>query len=247
MHVRDRRAFRWMDTIRSRMEECKILALELNLEEAASGVNALAKGAHVQDLRKALSAKEYSKLQHMLKKAFGVDLDTYEAVSPLLIVQAIDESILHSEMPLSLDEALFIAGKELGLHLAGLETLAEQMDVLRAIPWKYQLDMLKRIARKPDRYRRAVLRISARYFEGDLDALHRGAVRRAGGFRRLLVWERNERMAGRLAELALATPVFAAVGAGHLSGQHGMLRRIRLQGFNIQHVDLTDTSLPGAV
>ena len=62
------------------------------------------------------------------------------------------------------------------------------------------------------------------------------AKRSSRGLRSLLIYERNERMAARFAELAFEKTTFAAVGAAHLDGKKGLLRLLKMGGFSVKHV-----------
>ena len=74
------------------------------------------------------------------------------------------------------------------------------------------------------------------YRNANLASLYKAAKKDAKGMRNKLLFERNKIMARRFAEIAHNESLFCAVGAGHLSGQKGMLRLLKKQGFKVRAV-----------
>jgi uncharacterized protein YbaP (TraB family) len=60
----------------------------------------------------------------------------------------------------------------------------------------------------------------------------------AKGLRKMMLYHRNEVMAGRIAALARQQSLFAAIGAGHLLGGKGVLRLLKKEGLKVVPVQV---------
>lgn len=239
MHVRDERVFRWLPQLRALLACCDLLALEFDLGELPGpGLEASLLLPPGKSLDQLVSGRKYRKLRRILRKAFGLNLDAFRALHPMLLKQAIDAAILREDMPHTLDEALYRSALELDLPVAGLESYARQLELLRRLPVEEQVADLLRLGSQVSRYRRQIHQLARLYEQRRLRDLYRAVRRGAGKHRRLLIDRRNEAMAGGLAELASGRRVFAAVGAGHLPGHQGMLRLLKHRGFRVRAVEL---------
>ena len=83
-------------------------------------------------------------------------------------------------------------------------------------------------------------RMVQHYEERDLLALTRLTLRyvtdEKKAFLDKLLWQRNEKMVQRLKPLFDEGKVFVAVGAMHLPGEKGILRRLEQQGFVVEAI-----------
>jgi uncharacterized protein YbaP (TraB family) len=243
MHVRDRRAFGYFDSVCARIDHCAVFAAELDLEAPeASMLDAGLLAPPEARLNRLLSSKRYYKLRRIVHKTSGLDLDRLAHFSPLAICHLIDLHILSSDRIYPLDEALWRHARAAGKTCMGLETYEEQLAVLRSIPAERQLQALLAYGRNPARHRRALRRMADLYERGDLRALHQAARRGAGGVRRLMFDERHRRMSERIDELARRHAAVCVVGAGHLAGERGVLRLLKRQGWKLAPLLLTQVA-----
>lgn len=239
MHVRDERVFRWMPQLEALLAQCDLLALEFDLGELPGpGLQESLLLPPGTSLDRLMGLRRYRKLRRILHKAFGLDLNAFRGLHPMMLKQAIDAAILSEDMPHTLDEALYRAARELDLPVTGLERFAHQLELLRRLPVEEQVHDLLRLGSQVRRYRRQIHQLARLYEQKRLRDLYRAVRRGAGKHRRLLIDRRNEAMVRRLAELTAGRRVFAAVGAGHLPGHRGMLRLLKQRGFRVRAVVL---------
>lgn len=237
MHVRDARAFSAFETAKIALETCEVFAAEFNLDEIDESV--LADVARLPDGKRMvdfLTPSIWKKTEKLLAKFDLPGPDFWENRHPMLLLSAISEAFLKTESPVSLDDALFEHAKWVGKTLTGLETFDEQMAIFRKIPLEEQFKNLASTAKNWGRFQKSLSRTVEFYERGDLRQLYKSAKRSSRGLRSLLIYERNELMAARFAELAAKKPTFAAAGAGHLGGQKGLLRLLKLAGFEVKPV-----------
>ena len=144
------------------------------------------------------------------------------------------------------DQVIAAAGKAHGLSVVGLETSAEQLDVMAGAPPDLAATMLAAAARDPalddDSYA-TLLRLYREKHPADmlpisdvipgLTPQERAAET---AFDRLLLAGRNATMATRAAPLLAAGGAFIAVGALHLTGKDGLVERFRAMGYGVTKV-----------
>lgn len=239
MHVQDQRVFENLDRVQACIWDCDVFATEFNLDEA----NFLSLAMNVslpenQRLTDLIPPKKYVKVRQILLKSFQVDLDQFQQYKPIFVSNIIQQQVFSADMPSSLDEYLFKFAKEQGKILKGIETFREQVEVINQVPLEIQLKNLLDIARNPSTYRKSLRRMAERYERGDLHQIHQAARKSIGSLRKIMLINRNEIMAERMGEMAKENSCFFAIGAGHLLGQKGVLRLLKLQGFKLKPISI---------
>ncbi len=237
MHVRDRRAFGQWAQVRRAIDTCTAFAAEFRLDELQESRPALVFFGTTRPVQEQLPPHHFRKLRQILYKSVGIDLNLVEHLPPLMIVQLVQERMLSTHHFFALDEYLYRYAKSENKELYGLERLEDQLRLLQSIPPAEQLRALRRLGRNIAMHRRQLRQSLGYYAAADLPRLHRLVRGQTGGYRHRLLTERNYRMAERLAALAAEQSLFAAVGAGHLWGGHGMLRLLKHKGFKVTPVD----------
>lgn len=238
MHVRDRRAFRQEALILQKIDACTAFACEYDLDLADSDLPG--KPFHLPDgrvLNDYLPARKYGRTRMALLKATGIDIGHYRRLRPSIILQLLGEQVLAADRPLALDAYLWHYAREAGKELVGIETFAEQLELLQSLPVEPQVRSLAAVARNFASFRRQLMHLAACYEKGDLQRLYQLSRRQAGGARKSLLLERNRIMAERLDPLLRNHSLFAALGAAHLGGQKGVLRLLKLKGWKVKRVE----------
>jgi len=239
MHVMDQRAFRYKDLVEEKIRTCEIYAAEMNLDEvdqaAMSDTMDLDKDLSLSTL---LKPKVYKRLEKLFTKQVGMPLSYFEKSQPLLISNLLTESQLSRDMPLSLDATLWQFAKEEEKILVGVESFAEQINILASIPLDYQIKGLIDLIKNFKQFRKQLTHLTKLYEQGDIQKLWKQSKKQAGGMRKLMIYDRNKIMAERIANLAREKSVFAAVGAGHLSGGKGVIRLLKKADFKLRPVYL---------
>lgn len=233
MHVRDSRAFGLWQQAAEKIAECEVFAAEIPLNQLEHSEEMLLEAA---PLRGVLPARKFKQLRGLLRKGIGLDIKIWDHLPPILIFQLIDEALLSRDYPVSLDESLWHYAQKEGRLLQGLETLAEQAGFLQQLSCNFQVRQLMELGRRWPRHRRQTIRMASLYEAEEIDKLYQCARQGAGRMRKLLLLDRNSRMAERLGRLVRSNTTFCAVGAAHLSGGKGMLRLLKKAGFTVKPV-----------
>lgn len=239
MHVRDQRVFQRLDKVYAAIESCEAFAAEFNLDAASNlqGLQAFSMPDN-QAIENLLSPKKYQKLRQMLRKSSNIELDYLKYSQPILISNLVEESILANNMPFALDQHLWQYAAQHDKMMLGIETLEEQIAILGRIPIKHQLQSLLSTVRNISRHRQNLLRMAQWYENGNIRQLYQASRRGAHGLRKLLLYDRNERMALRIKELSKDQTVFCAIGAAHLAGAKGVLKLLKQKGLKVKPIQM---------
>ncbi|HMO40509.1 MAG TPA: TraB/GumN family protein [Saprospiraceae bacterium] len=242
MHVKDERAFRHLNAVYAAMEQCAAFAAEFDLDATDSGISphifSLPEGKTLQDY---IPPRKYRKMRAILLKTVGIDPDFLQYNQPILLANLIEEQIMMQDMPWPLDQHLWRHAAAREKTMLGIETLEEQVDILRQIPIEQQAASLLATTRHFTRYRRGLLAMAHWYETGNIRQLYQAARRGARGMRKLLLYNRNALMADRIMAMIATQTTFCAIGAAHLAGGKGVLRLLKTKGVHITPVVLTTT------
>ncbi|MEM9919598.1 MAG: TraB/GumN family protein [Bacteroidota bacterium] len=237
MHVKDQRAFHFQEEVYRCIDECDAFALEFDLKEANASATAEAMDlASGQKLSTLLSERHFAKLQKLFAKLTGMDLMLFDSSQPLLVTNLLTESILSKDRAVVLDHQLWQYATEQEKLTLGIESFEEQLAILGQIPLEIQLKSLISVAKNFKKFRKHILKMTALYEEGDIHKLHKSSRKSLKGLRKLMLYDRNERMAERIYRLASEQSVCAAIGAGHLGGKKGVVKLLKAQGCKLKPI-----------
>ena len=171
MHIRDNRAFRFLDIIKSKINSCDNYAAEFNLDEPSSEDQI----SHLEfeegtELETLIPEKKYRKLQRILQKTFQLDISLLNNILPIFISSLIAESILSKDKRMPLDNYLWEFAGNQNKNMMGIESYAEQLKILKSIPMDYQIKSLLEIGRNVSKYRRQILKITNYYENSELSS-----------------------------------------------------------------------------
>jgi hypothetical protein len=235
MHVRDIRAFGWLDTTKTKIGTCDCFATEFDFSEADPAALAealsLPEGKSLQDF---LSRGAWKHLDYFARKKLGTTADALQFQHPMRVTTMVSTVFMAEEMSYSLDETLWNHARSLGKTTTGLESFADQLNTLDKIPFEMHLKGLTWALKNQDRQKKRLLKMMQRYANGELRALYKAAKKDAKGMRKILIYRRNRLMTKRFLELMHTQSVFCAVGAGHLPGGKGMLRFLKNAGCRVE-------------
>ncbi len=238
MHVRDARAFARIETIQQYISQCDKFAAEFDLSESNetryTEAILLPEG---QVLTNMLPPKIYKKLAKIFSRETGHELQAMLQYKPIAILNVLTEAQFRREERDSLDDTLYQFAQIQAKKICGLETFEEQLQILAKLDDNEQIRQLARAAKNFSSLRRQIKKSINAYCSGDLSRIHQ-IVKKANNSaqRKLLLRERNTIMVERLFAQAETGSLFAAVGAAHLAGKHGMLRLLRQKGCKIMPV-----------
>jgi uncharacterized protein len=237
MHVRDLRAFGWLELAKSKLAVCDCFATEFDFSEtdpvALSAALALPEGKSLKDY---LSRGAWKRLEFYTQKKLGTTAESLQYQHPMSVSTMLSTAFMSEEMSHSLDETLWNQAHMLGKTTTGVETFADQIETLQRIPFELHIKGLTWLLKNHKQQKERLKKMMQRYANGEIQALYKAAKKDAKGMRKILLYRRNYLMAKRFAEITLDQTLFCAVGAGHLAGGKGMLRLLKKAGFHVEPI-----------
>lgn len=236
MHIKNDVSYSHTEKAVKAMQTCEAFCAEINLTEAASEMTPdhyfVPNNKKVSDF---LSASKFEKIRKTLFKGFDFDLEYYNRLLPIIITNKLTEIILRSEVGKSLDAFLWSEAERIKLQMGGLETMKEQLDILKSLEMKSQIKMLKDLAKDVSKFRKSVLSIEKLYANQDIKLIHKATRKSLGSLRKVLLYDRNELMSARIIQ-NLENSTFYAIGAAHLAGNKGVLSCLKRGGVTVKPI-----------
>lgn len=237
MHVQEARAFGRLDEVMRYIDRCETFATEFDFadldQQAMAEVLQLPPGATLDTL---LGRGAWKNLDRYARKKIGLPVEALRNQHPMSVSAMLTAALMEESAPASLDETLWQHARAMEKTTTGVETFEDQIAILRKIPFEAHVKNLVWLLKNFGRQKRRLRKMLDHYEAGDLKALYRSAKKESKGLRRTLLYERNQLMVKRFADIAGERSLFCAVGAGHLAGEKGMLRLLKKAGFRVRPV-----------
>jgi uncharacterized protein len=236
MHVRDARAFQFEHLFYEKILNCEAFATEFNLDDIQNQTDFTLALPNDLQLHNVIKPKTFAKISRVVEQKMGLPLVHFSSLKPIIVTNMLTESVLSSDRLMSLDETLWRYAAENGRLLRGIETFEEQVEILNKMSLDEQIKGLKDLASNFSKFRKQLLNMTRLYEQADILKLYKAAKKTAKGNRRLLLYDRNHIIAERIADMTKEMTLCAAIGAGHLAGQKGVLNLLKNKGFEVTPV-----------
>lgn len=237
MHIFDGRVHEFSGSLSPYIEQCEVFSLEYDLAEgnAAAWKDAVTLTTN-QRLPDMLGTSTWKRLLRLNRKLEVFQEAELASMLPFQVSSMLSLTALPREMQHSLDEALYFSAKAQGLTITGLESFEEELEVLALMPHEDSVRSIKQAVTHYSTFRKKVECQVERYVQQRLQEVYLSAKKDIGKQRQILLYDRNLRMAERMARIAEGRPIFVAVGAAHLPGGKGMLHYLKRMGFSVKPV-----------
>jgi uncharacterized protein len=231
MHIRDERVYQFCDALYPHILQCDMYVGEMDLEPTGGHM-----AGPVYAIKDYFRPAVYAKTRRQLIKSFSLDIDRYAHLHPLMIMSAISHSILENDHAVSLDEHLWNFAKASQLNVKGLESVHEQLSLLHSIDPGPLYVQIRNIGSRPEMIRKFTDRALAYYMKGEIHQLYGLTKSSMHALRKRIIYERNRLMVHRINSFDTDLRYFISVGAGHLSGESGLITMLRKKGWKITPV-----------
>jgi uncharacterized protein YbaP (TraB family) len=258
MHVTDPRVLTMPEAARKAAAEASTIVIEsdeiLDEKKAAAAMLMHPELTMFTDgttIRDHLSNEDAEKLEKGLK-ARGLSLAAVARMKPWILSSFVAlpacELARKAAGASFLDKQIAEDAIKAGKRVAGLETLAEQLQAMADLPVEFHLQALIETLELGDRMDDVIETMTALYIAGDIGmtmpTLEAVAPTELGkdesayaAFEKRIVTDRNRIMAERAAPILSEGNTFIAVGALHLPGDEGLVELIRQQGFTVSVIE----------
>lgn len=224
------------------MDATQQLYLEMDmddptLQQGMAGGMMMKDGKKMTDLA---TPAEVKIIDDFLQKNLGMPLAAMNTIKPIFISMMFLTKMLDCELQ-SVESELMKISSEQNEEILGLETLADQMATLDAVPYEEQMAELVKSAKTDlanDRKETAQLTklYTNQDIEGMLQAARESDNVTTSKYENELLVKRNRNWIDKIASIAKQKPTFFGVGAAHLAGDNGVIRLLRKRGFKVEAV-----------
>lgn len=231
--------FVWTDAMKQSLTDAEKLCLEMDMDDM-SVMMAATQGlmeTNGKKLSSYFTPAQYEKVSKFAKDSAGLDLAMMQMMKPIALQVMLTTGSAICEDAISYEENLMKRVKEDNKEVLGLESAEDQIRALESIPLdtviKDIVDMAEGKAAADDGEFRKLIEA---YKKQDLARLHDMIVATGdmGMSTTVLLDDRNKKWAQAMPGIMRKNSVFFAVGAGHLSGQAGVISLLRKQGYKVE-------------
>jgi uncharacterized protein YbaP (TraB family) len=244
MHSADARLKSFDDIWFSAFASCKLLAGETDLSSGASDMASMLEFLMTDTtISMVLPKAQVDLIQGYIASRLGEEM-----ASMLIDMQPFFLMVWMMELPDNLNEVEGVMDIYLqnlatsqGKMVIGLETAAEQLEVIRGVPFLYQAEMLydfvwmESMGESNDVITMSDSMLVQTYLRQCPDEFMSLAkeIDLNEQLMEQLLPLRNERFVNRLEKIMQDHPVFCAIGALHLPGDNGMIAMLRNRGYEV--------------
>lgn len=239
MHILCEADFKFPEKLQSALDEVDVLVLELDPTDPdlAAEMQQLALNPDMQNIYKDIDEADYALLNGVLLSAYGAGLEQMGILKPMVISTMITMAVLFPcESKVSIDGVLAQKAKEAAMEIHSLETAAFQMALFDQVPMEVQIeDMLNTLS---DEGKAEFEVLKRAYLTEDVAAMDAAMadsdMMKAYG--PVLLSKRNQAWMEVLPDLFQKQSNLVAVGAGHLTGEDGLLELLKDAGYKVEPV-----------
>ncbi|HKL92183.1 MAG: TraB/GumN family protein [Bacteroidales bacterium] len=196
-----------------------------------------------QNLNDLVSEEAYAMLVKTFQESVGVPLNQVSRMKPMMLMSlflVLDQMKQTGQSNLkSIDQLLQERAVQQKIPVYGLETISEQAALLfDSMRLERQAELLVRTLGDLPTMRNEQSALLKAYLEGDLEALSKMADVSQSGMTpqemKLLNDQRNRKWMQRIPEYMASGSCFIAVGSLHLTGEAGLLKQLKQQGYRVE-------------
>jgi|ERR1035437_3556053 uncharacterized protein YbaP (TraB family) len=238
IHIADKRAYQFNDSVLPKLNECQAFAMEINMdsvdETSLLGKMMIEDGKTLEDI---YSKKDYKMIKAALKKSTGFDISLFNSVKPFVILTMIEASKpAKSSMEDALDIYLSKQAKDKGKKVIGIETIDEQMDVISKMPPGMVIDYIKNMGKQDKMTEQLIDAYSLQQLDKIKSIMDNSGNALGAEFNKEILTKRNYIMADRISTFIASETLFIAIGSGHLPGDEGVISLLKKKGFTVSPI-----------
>jgi uncharacterized protein YbaP (TraB family) len=214
------------------IDPAKINALSLLSEIMGDGKHSL---------KKELSPDGYNLLDSTVNAKTGLSLSLFDKMQPIIIQALIsmpDGDKTKDSSGLFLDLYFYKMAQEKGKKITGVETVNEQIKALNTLNYQDQITLLLKDLKEQKDSKDDFENMMRQYVNASLDSLlmMSDELQMPAQFNKVLLTDRNLRMADRISKMIAKESHFIGIGAMHLPGTEGVIELLRKKGFIVKPI-----------
>ena len=191
-----------------------------------------------QNISQWFTRTEYEQVALFYKDSLGINLQELGRFQPLYVSSYMYGWVLQCQA-VSVEQELARQAFMQEKRIYGLETVAQQGAMFRAIPYRQQAKLLIKALEDPYELKHYYADMVVSYKNEDLPSLYTIGKELSLGmsqYEEVLLSQRNQRWLPKLVDYFGKSPTFVAINATHLSGENGLISLLKQQGYQLEAV-----------
>ena len=188
-------------------------------------------------LQQLYSAAEYKRLEIFFRDSLHTPLSFLQKMKPFFLEALLYPKMMPCKTISGVEEELMKVAKLEKKEIKGFETMEFQASVFDSIPYEEQAkELLKSIdsmAVNKNNFD-TMMNVYKSQQINEIENLFSKSEAGMQDHQDLLLNDRNKNWVAQLKTIMKTTPVFVAVGAGHLVGKLGLIALLRKEGYTVQ-------------
>ncbi|MEO8108711.1 MAG: TraB/GumN family protein [Ginsengibacter sp.] len=213
--------------------------MELDMDDPATLMGGLLymnmrEGKKLRDL---YSQEDYKRVTEYFSDTLKTPMMLFEKIKPYFLVALLYPKMMNCSSPAGVEEELLKIAKENKKEIKGLETMQFQASVFDSIPYEWQAKELLKNIDSFSVYKNEFDEMVDLYKRQDLDSMQNMLLKSEFGsdkYDDLLLNDRNKNWVKQLKEIMKKESVFVGVGAGHLTGDEGLISLLKKEGYKVE-------------
>ena len=224
------------------LKSSKEIYMEMDMDDPSTILGGLffinmKNGKKLTDL---FTPAEYKKVEDYFNDSLQTPLTMFQKMKPYFLVAMLYPRMMPCNTISGVEEELVKLAKENKKEIQGFETVAFQASVFDSIPYERQAkELLKNIDSFPF-YKRQLDTMTRAYTQQNLELMTDLLGKSELGsdeYEDLLLNNRNLNWVSKLKTIMPKESVFVAVGAGHLTGEKGLIALLQKAGYTVDPVN----------
>ena len=224
------------DPLKEAVKESNEIYMELDMDDPSTLLSGMLymnmqDGKKLSDL---YTPEEYKKLETYFTDSLNTPMIMFQRAKPYFLVALLYPKMMDCSSPSGVEEELLKIAKENKKEIKGLETMQFQASVFDSIPYEWQAKELLKNIDSFSTYKNEFDEMIELYKNQELDSMQNMVGASEFGsdkYEDILLKDRNKKWVKELSEIMKNESVFVAVGAGHLSGDNGLINLLKKDGY----------------
>lgn len=238
-HILCKEDFFVSDILAAKFRSTKKFYGELKMDDPALQVQLMSKMTMAGKTLESLMTKdEYSRASQNFQDITGMKLNMFNNFKPFVPLSLLAIKSINCSGQVQPETEFLRIANDNHIQVAGLETVDDQVNAIDKQPLDSQVNSLKQMLQNFDSVKISMSKMIAVYKGRNIDSIY-ALMRKEGvndSFEADLITDRNRKWLPLIKKAIMASPIFIAVGAGHLGGPGGVLNLLRRQGYKVTPV-----------
>jgi uncharacterized protein len=230
----------WTDAMKQSFAKSDKVCLEMDMDDmnVMMSVTSGMMDKTGKKLSDYFTADQYKRLSKYVKDSLGMEISMFEMMKPVVLQTLMASRGTYCEDAVSYEEHIMKSAQEASKEILGLESPEDQLKVLESIPVDSVIKSVMEAvgAGGANEEREEYAQLVSTYKAQDIAGLHKMIVASGefGGETDVFIDDRNKKWIGPMKGMMNKSSVFFAVGAGHLSGQNGVINLLKNSGYKVE-------------